>query len=188
MKNLTDKELVDYWRVGDHSAFDALHARYWSRVRRHAQCLSSRFVDREECESIADTVFALRAGDYHGDAQFSTFMFRCVKNAIIDAHRRELSRQHVSLEKLSEDPADNWTSFDSMVDDDVVATTFAYLKDRLSESDITVLRSRFEGDTWSDAMQKIGKSRSGRAVQCLSDRLKMVAGSVNSPLYPLLRK
>src|SRR3989344_5125702 len=84
----SDLELKQRWlHARDESAFNVLYGRHWPRVERFASRFSTRRLDTEERVSIARYTFARTCGRYDGKTKFFTFMYRCVRNALLDAVR-----------------------------------------------------------------------------------------------------
>jgi RNA polymerase sigma-70 factor (ECF subfamily) len=95
-----DRELVDLWKAGDQSAFEALVRRHEQRVFR---LLLRMMGSREEAEDVAQETFLSlhRHGKrFRGDARFSTFVYRVAANAALN-RRRTLGRSRARIDKLA---------------------------------------------------------------------------------------
>ena len=88
-----DAELVERWRAGDRSAFEALVRLHQRRV---FHLLMRMLGSREEAEDVAQEAFLSlhRHGHrFRGEARFSTFVYRVAANAALN-RRRSLGRAH----------------------------------------------------------------------------------------------
>lgn len=96
-----DAELVERWKTGDESAFEALVRRHEQRVFR---LLLRMMGSREEAEDVAQETFLslYRHGRrFRGEARFSTFVYRVAANAALN-RRRTLGRSRNRVKKLAE--------------------------------------------------------------------------------------
>ena len=85
--------VLEACRHGDRDAFRALYEAYKDRV--YSICLYFFHGDTAEAADVTQEVFLkLFAGvaSFHGDAVFSTWLYRLVRNACLDASRRKAAR------------------------------------------------------------------------------------------------
>lgn len=94
--DLSDERLMLAYRDGDTAAFEALYARYRSRLYRHLvhQCGDVR-LSEEFYQDIWLKVINARA-DYEPLAKFSTWLYRIAHHRLID-HYRQHARNVVDL-------------------------------------------------------------------------------------------
>src|SRR5712691_7611783 len=90
MADLSDEELLDAFRAGDHRAFEALVRRY----QRPVLGIARRFArDEDDSEDLAQRAFinaAARAGGWRGGS-FKSWLFRIVVN-LAKNHVRDTAR------------------------------------------------------------------------------------------------
>ncbi len=85
---LSDKELLTAWSSQhDDCAFATLYVRHWPMVERFAESFETKRIDVEERVSLARFAFFDKCEKYDGDASFSSFICKCVRNYLIDATR-----------------------------------------------------------------------------------------------------
>ena len=94
--DLSDERLMLAYRDGDGAAFEALYARYRTRLYRHLvhQCGDARLAE-EFYQDIWLKVVNARA-DYEPLAKFSTWLYRIAHHRLID-HYRQHARNVVDL-------------------------------------------------------------------------------------------
>jgi RNA polymerase sigma-70 factor (ECF subfamily) len=88
--------ILEACRHGDRDAFRALYEVYKDRV--YSICLYFFHGDTAEAADVTQEVFLkLFAGvrSFHGDAVFSTWLYRLVQNACLDASRRRAARARI---------------------------------------------------------------------------------------------
>lgn len=89
--------ILESCRRGDRDAFRALYEAYKDKV--YSICLYFFHGDAAEAADVTQEVFLkLFAGiaGFRGDAGFSTWLYRLVQNACLDASRRNAARARVS--------------------------------------------------------------------------------------------
>jgi RNA polymerase sigma-70 factor, ECF subfamily len=89
--------ILEACRHGDRDAFRALYEAYKDRV--YSICLYFFHGDTAEAADVTQEVFLkLFAGiaSFHGDAVFSTWLYRLVQNACLDASRRRAARARIA--------------------------------------------------------------------------------------------
>jgi len=86
--NLSDERLMLAYRDGDSTAFEALYARYRTRLYRHLahQCGDARLAE-EFYQDVWLKVVNARA-DYEPLAKFSTWLYRIAHHRLIDHYRQ----------------------------------------------------------------------------------------------------
>jgi RNA polymerase sigma-70 factor (ECF subfamily) len=89
--------VLESCRCGDRDAFRALYETYKDKV--YSICLYFFHGDAAEAADVTQEVFLkLFAGisGFRGEAEFSTWLYRLVQNACLDASRRNAARARVS--------------------------------------------------------------------------------------------
>ena len=89
--------ILEACRNGDRDAFRALYEAYKDKV--YSICLYFFHGDTAEASDVTQEVFLkLFAGiaSFHGEAGFSTWLYRLVKNACLDASRRRVARARIA--------------------------------------------------------------------------------------------
>jgi len=84
----TEEELVRRIRQGDTGAFERLLHLYWDDLLGYAESLT---LDRDAAKDAVQDVFARlweRREEWRSDCPVRLYLFRAVRNRIIDAHRR----------------------------------------------------------------------------------------------------
>lgn len=98
---MPDKELAARAGAGDRAAFSQLIERHYDRIFRLAYSFCGQ---RQEAEDVTQDIcirLARDIGHYRGDAQFTTWLYRLVVNAVHDAHRRNRKRKnHLGFDDL----------------------------------------------------------------------------------------
>ena len=101
MVNLSDREIsaeiIESCRLGDQDAFRALYDVYKDRV--YSISLYFFHGDQTVASDVTQQVFLkllTNIGQFRGDAQFSTWLYRLVVNACTDAARRRKSDAVIS--------------------------------------------------------------------------------------------
>ena len=93
MGEYTDEALVGRACAGDREAFAMLIGRHYDRIYR----LCSRMLnDAATAEDVAQDVcvgLVGKLGSFRGGSRFSTWLYRVVVNAALDAKRRDVTRQ-----------------------------------------------------------------------------------------------
>ncbi len=98
----TDAELLERFRAGDLSAFDAIVDRYERRVFSIALRICRHHDDaRDAAQDVFVTAFRALSG-FRGDAQLSTWLHRVAVNSSLDTVRRRQRRDAASIENLME--------------------------------------------------------------------------------------
>ncbi|WP_316834629.1 RNA polymerase sigma-70 factor [Pedobacter nutrimenti] len=88
-KNLSDPELIDLAREGDHIAFTQIYDRYWSVLYLHAKKMLN---DEEEAKDIVQNLFynLLQAiPTLNFQISLSAYLYRSVRNMVLDAIRHQ---------------------------------------------------------------------------------------------------
>lgn len=89
----TDASIVESCRRGDRDAFRALYEAHKDKV--YSICLYFFHGDTAEAADVTQEVFLklfAAIGSFRGDAVFSTWLYRLVRNACLDASRRKTAR------------------------------------------------------------------------------------------------
>jgi RNA polymerase sigma-70 factor (ECF subfamily) len=103
----TDAELIGLARGGDLGAYGILVRRHHARV---AGLCFSLLENRSDVDDAVQEIFlkAYRSLDgFHGDAQFSTWLYRISVNECHDVKRRNARRRTVSLDAIVDDQGDS---------------------------------------------------------------------------------
>jgi RNA polymerase sigma-70 factor (ECF subfamily) len=183
-----DKELVDRWKAGDETAFEALVQRHEQRVFR---LLMRMMGTREEAEDVSQETFLSlhRHGRrFRGDARFSTFVYRVAANAALN-RRRSLGRSRARIKKLAERHAagDDLPSSPRDPEDATAGIQLtAHVRDALEKLSpslrMPVVLYDIEGLAYGEIAKVLGiaegtvKSRIHRARKALREELKSVLG------------
>jgi len=183
-----DKELVDRWKAGDESAFEALVSRHQQRVFR---LLMRMMGTREEAEDVAQETFLSlhRHGRrFRGDARFSTFVYRVAANAALN-RRRSLGRSRARIKKLAERQAagDDLPSSPRDPEDATAGTQLTgHVREALANLSpslrMPVVLYDIEGLAYGEIANVLGvaegtvKSRIHRARKALREELKSLLG------------
>ena len=88
-----DASVVESCRRGDRDAFRALYEAHKDKV--YSICLYFFHGDAAEAADVTQEVFLklfASVGSFRGDAGFSTWLYRLVQNACLDASRRRTAR------------------------------------------------------------------------------------------------
>jgi RNA polymerase sigma-70 factor (ECF subfamily) len=105
-----DASILEACRHGDRDAFRALYEAYKDKV--YSICLYFFHGDAAEAADVTQEVFLkLFAGiaSFRGDAGFSTWLYRLVQNACLDAARRNAARARIpdATDALNTTPEDD---------------------------------------------------------------------------------
>ena len=89
----TDEELVHRACAGDQAAFALLLERHYDRIYR----VTARVLDdTSAAQDVTQDVcigLATRISSYRGDSRFTTWLYRVIVNAAVDAMRRDATRR-----------------------------------------------------------------------------------------------
>ena len=97
-----DSQLVLRVRAGDHTALDELIQRHYKNVFNLAYRLAN---DYDDAQDIVQDVFIRvhhALPHFRGEANFSTWLYRIVKNVFLDERKKQRIRSHSSLEEMME--------------------------------------------------------------------------------------
>lgn len=93
-----DEALLDAFRAGDASAFEALLNRYRTSLFNYLFRMTR---NRAEAEELFQDVFLKvveRADEFRGESRFATWLYAIARNRSIDHSRRMSFRRHQSLD------------------------------------------------------------------------------------------
>jgi RNA polymerase sigma-70 factor, ECF subfamily len=99
---LADNELIRQVRAGNQYAMDALVQRHFKNVFNLAFRLSNNYDDASDIVQEAFIRVHNALPSFRGDACFSTWLYRIVKNVFLDERKKQRVRSHSSLEELVE--------------------------------------------------------------------------------------
>ncbi len=88
-KSLSDNELFELLKVGDHNAFAEIYDRYFTLLYLHA---SSRLGSEEDAKDIVQTLFTtlwLKREDIFIKIKLSSYLYRAVRNRVLDVIARK---------------------------------------------------------------------------------------------------
>ena len=89
----TDEELVHRACEGDRGAFALLIERHYDRIYRvTARVLNDQLAAHDVTQDVCIGL-ATRLASYRGDSRFTTWLYRVVVNAALDAMRRDVTRR-----------------------------------------------------------------------------------------------
>ncbi len=100
-KRTTGEELIAACQQGDREAFRCLFEAHKDRV--YSMAIYTLGGDRAAAEDVTQEVFLrvfTRIGQFRGEAEFATWLYRLVANACVDEQRRQ--KRYVSLDTLPE--------------------------------------------------------------------------------------
>lgn len=97
-----DRELVRRARDGDRHALEELVQRHYRSVFNLAYRLSNNYDDAQDIVSEAFIRVHNALGSFRGDAHFTTWLYRIVKNVFLDERKKQRIRSHSSLEEMVE--------------------------------------------------------------------------------------
>jgi RNA polymerase sigma-70 factor (ECF subfamily) len=99
-----DGELVRRVREGERAAFNQLVLKYRSRV----MGIAARMLgDRAEAEDLAQDVFVKAyhsLGDFHGEAQFATWLYRITANSCLNYRKKRQRERQFKTDLTDLDP------------------------------------------------------------------------------------
>lgn len=97
-----DAALIRRARSGDQLAMDELVQRHYRNVFNLAFRLSNNYDDAQDIVSEAFIRVHNALPNFRGDASFSTWLHRIVKNVFLDERKKQRIRTHSSLEEMVE--------------------------------------------------------------------------------------
>lgn len=97
-----DAALIRRARAGDQSALDELVQRHYRTVFNLAYRLSGNYDDAQDIVSEAFIRVHNALPNFRGDASFSTWLHRIVRNVFLDERKKQRIRTHSSLEEMVE--------------------------------------------------------------------------------------
>lgn len=101
-----DSILVDRYLRGDHTAFEELYRKYYTKVFGLSKGV---LIDAEEAADVTQEIFGLVYRNLHKfnrQSKFSTWLFRvAVNRSIQESRKRRFKHKHVELNEALEHPA-----------------------------------------------------------------------------------
>jgi len=97
-----DSELIRRVRAGDGQAMDDLVRRHYKAVYNLAYRLSNNHDNAQDIVSEAFIRVHNALPSFRGDANFTTWLYRIVKNVFLDERKKQRIRTHSSLEEMVE--------------------------------------------------------------------------------------
>lgn len=97
-----DARLVQLARKGDQDAMDSLVRRHYKSVFNLAYRLCNNYDDAHDIVSEAFIRVYNALPNFRGDAHFTTWLYRIVRNVFLDERKKRRIRNHSSLEDLVE--------------------------------------------------------------------------------------
>lgn len=97
-----DAALIRRARAGDQTAMDELVQRHYRTVFNLAYRLSGNYDDAQDIVSEAFIRVHNALPNFRGDASFSTWLHRIVRNVFLDERKKQRIRTHSSLEEMVE--------------------------------------------------------------------------------------
>jgi RNA polymerase sigma-70 factor, ECF subfamily len=95
-----DAALVQRVRSGDFGAMDELVQRHYRNVFNLAYRLTNNYDDAQDIVSEAFIRVHNALPSFRGDAHFTTWLYRIVKNVFLDERKKQRVRSHSSLEEM----------------------------------------------------------------------------------------
>ncbi|MFD2556529.1 RNA polymerase sigma-70 factor [Sphingobacterium tabacisoli] len=114
LNDLTDSDLYIYFKEGDEQAFEVVFKRYFKRLRAFALTILK---DEYIAEELAiDVMLRLwnKKSDLSFDSSLQPFLFKCVKNAVLD-HLKKKKMVMTSIDELDETLDTSYLSADSQL-------------------------------------------------------------------------
>jgi RNA polymerase sigma-70 factor, ECF subfamily len=99
---LDDAELVRRARSGDDRSLESLVERHYPHVFNLAYRLASNYDDANDIVQEAFIRVHNALPNFRGDAHFTTWLYRIVKNVFLDERKKQRIRTHSSLEDVVE--------------------------------------------------------------------------------------
>jgi len=171
-------EIIEACRLGDRDAFRALYDAYKDRV--YSISLYFFHGDPAAASDVSQQVFLklmTRIGQFRGDAGFSTWLYRLVVNACMDAARR--SKPDVTLSEEFSKPGSPEEDYARAQMANSVRAAVSALPPRFR---IAVLLRYFEDLSYEQMAEALGcsmgtvASRLSRGHKILAERLRNVVG------------
>ena len=97
-----DAELIRRARGGDRQAMDELVRRHYRNVFNLAYRLCNNYDDAQDIVTEAFIRVCNALPSFRGDANFTTWLYRIVKNVFLDERKKQRIRSHNSLEEMVE--------------------------------------------------------------------------------------
>jgi len=97
-----DSELVARARAGDRRALESLVQRHYRNVFNLAFRLCNNYDDAQDIVHEAFIRVHNALPNFRGDANFTTWLYRIVKNVFLDERKKQRIRAHSSLEEMVE--------------------------------------------------------------------------------------
>lgn len=168
LEALNDQSLVGMYRSGDQGAFQQLAARYFFVVRNKAAEFYGRGVEPDDLfqEGLLGLHYAALTFDENGGASFSTYAGVCVRNRMISAVRssgalkKRIDREHFPIEEahqLHSDPLSEPEN--AVISREAFESLLSYLRENLSEKEMTVLSLYVEGKSYDEISGQLGISK-----------------------------
>jgi RNA polymerase sigma-70 factor (ECF subfamily) len=181
--NENDRETIDACRRGDADAFAALFEAHKDKVYSIALRYSG---DPASALDLSQEVFLKllsRIGEYRGDANFDTWLYRIVVNACLDHHRRRRKLLPLMGEFLQRFRSPNEAALNAILREEM-ARNVQRVVGRLSPDLRMVVILRYTEDLSYDQIGEIVgvpvgtvASRLNRAHKILERRLSQYAGA-----------
>lgn len=100
MQDLADHELIRLIRNGEDEALETLVNRHYRSVFNLAYRLSGNYDDAQDVVTEAFIRVQNALPNFRGDSNFTTWLYRIVKNVFLDERKKQRIRTHASLEEL----------------------------------------------------------------------------------------
>ncbi len=97
-----DNALIERARGGDRSALEELVQRHYRTVFNLAYRLSNDYDNAQDIVSEAFIRVHNALPNFRGDANFTTWLYRIVKNVFLDERKKQRLRSHQSIEEMVE--------------------------------------------------------------------------------------
>jgi RNA polymerase sigma-70 factor (ECF subfamily) len=97
-----DAELIRRARAGEDQALEELVRRHYRNVFNLAYRLSNNYDDAQDIVTEAFIRVQNALPNFRGDANFTTWLYRIVKNVFLDERKKQRIRSHSSLEEMVE--------------------------------------------------------------------------------------
>jgi RNA polymerase sigma-70 factor (ECF subfamily) len=173
-------EVIDRCRRGDRDAFRALYEAYKDRV----YSIAVHFLkgDRTTAHDVTQQVFVklmTSIGQFRADAEFTTWLYRLVVNACIDAQRRSRSRLHTSDDQVVGRLTSTQSADGRLLADDTTRSVHKALAKLPAIYRATILLRYFDGLSYDDMARALNCTR-GTVASRLNRAHRLLARALRS--------
>lgn len=124
LAKLTDDKLVESYAKGNAEAFDALLARYQSRLLSYITQLcggNTQLAEDIFQETFVKVVTTVRNGAYTESGKFANWLYRIARNLVVDHYRRTSSEPGISTDDLNFDVLNRKDLGSATIEDEMIS-------------------------------------------------------------------